>query len=395
MSTVTSDASGGPAGTAAPASPSLVDRWAEVYNRVGDLRAVAVLRIVLGPVVLLHLAPLVREASDGVHYDDHFWNPYASWMPRPSGELWELSLWVGVVAAVLMSLGILTRLATTTTFVVVAGNLLVSTTHFRHNRTFLAIVLGCLALLPVGHQLSVDAWWRRVRGRAWPTATSPLWPLMLLRVQVSLVYLASGISKLVDPDWFGGLVLWDRVVRYEHHLEPTPLPDWAIDLLTWRPLYFAVAPVAVLTEVFVGAGLWWTRGRLAALWVAFVFHLSIEISASVEVFSYAAVAALAIWVTPSTRDRTLALRTDGGGTRLLSRVVWALDWFARFRVVEAEPGAPSVTVVDRDGTARTGAAAVAFVLTRLPATFPLLPVLALVGSRRPVGVTASPDASDR
>lgn len=381
MSTVAEPA---PVAPAAGRSRSLVEWWAEVYARVGDLRAVAVLRIVLGPIVVLHLAPFLREARDGVHYDDHFWSPYASWMPRPSGELWELALMVGVGAAVLMTVGLATRIATVVAFVVVAGNLLVSTTHFGHNRTFLAIVLGGLALLPVGRQLSLDAWWRRARGRAGATDTAPLWPLMLLRTQVSLVYLASGVSKLVDPDWFGGLVLWDRVVRNQHHLEPTPLPGWSIDLLTWRPLFYVVAPVVVLSEVLVGLGLWWARGRLAALWVALVFHLSIEVSASVEVFSLAAIAALAIWVTPTTRDRTLLLpaEADGPGPRLLAATVRTLDWFARFRLVPADPDVRTVTVVDRDHTVLTGPAAVALVLTRLPLTFPLLPLLALLGRRR-------------
>ena len=106
----------------------------------------------------------------------------------------------------------------------VAGNLLVSRTHFHHNRTFLTILLFGLTLLPVGRVLSVDAWLARRRGRPLVDDVR-LWPLWLLRVQVSLVYVASGTSKLVDPDWFGGLVMWDRVVRRRHHLEPTPLPD--------------------------------------------------------------------------------------------------------------------------------------------------------------------------
>ena len=131
-----------------------------------------------------------------------------------------------------------------------------------------------------------------------------------LRAQVCLVYLASGFSKLVDPDWFGGLVLWDRVVRYQYVLEPTPLPAWAVDLLTERWLYYIVGPAAVFTELFVGVGLWFGRTRLAAVWVAIVFHLLIEVSASVEVFSYVAIAALAIWVTPSTRDRIVRVGGD-------------------------------------------------------------------------------------
>ena len=65
-----------------------------------------------------------------------------------------------------MSLGVLTRLSTSVTFVVVAGNLLLSETHFRHNRAFLAILLFGLALLPTGRTRSFDAWWRRRRGLA-------------------------------------------------------------------------------------------------------------------------------------------------------------------------------------------------------------------------------------
>ena len=63
-----------------------------------------------------------------------------------------------------MALGVLTRLTTTVTFLVVAGNLLLSETHFRHNRAFLAILLFGLTLLPTGRTRSFDAWWRRRRG---------------------------------------------------------------------------------------------------------------------------------------------------------------------------------------------------------------------------------------
>ena len=87
-------------------------------------------------------------------------------------RLWFAMLWVGAVAAVLMTIGLWTRVATATTFAVVAGNLLLSQTHFRHNRAFLAIVLGGIALLPAGRVLSVDAWWRRRRGRPWSHPTS-------------------------------------------------------------------------------------------------------------------------------------------------------------------------------------------------------------------------------
>ena len=274
-------------------------RWDDVLDWSGSIRAIAVMRIAIGPITLLHLRPFLRDAAAGVSYDDHFWQPFVAWLPELPAGVWFALVWVGAAAAVLMTIGLWTRLATVTAFTVVAGNLLLSQTHFRHNRTFLVILLGGLALLPAGRLLSVDAWRRRRAGRAAAPDVVALWPLWLLRVQVCLVYLASGTSKLVDPDWINGLVLWDRVVRYQTEL--APLPEWARDLLVERWPFYVIGPAAVLTELLIGVGLWHGRTRLAALWVALCFHVMIEISASVEVFSLAAIAALAIWVTPSTR----------------------------------------------------------------------------------------------
>ena len=366
--------------------------WDRVLDWSGSVRAVAVLRLAMGPITLLHLRPFLRDARHGVGYDDHYWEPFAAWMPHVPDRVWFAVLWVGAGAAVLMTVGLATRLTTVATLLAVAANLLLSQTHFRHNRAFLVILLGGLALLPAGRVLAVDAWLRRRRRRRRATvppdpATDPaihmvpLWPLWLLRVQVCLVYLASGTSKLVDSDWFGGLVLWDRVVRYRHVLEPTPLPAWATDLLTERWLYYGVGPAAVLTELFVGIGLLLGRTRLAAIWVALVFHALIEVSASVEVFSFAAIAALAIWVTPATRDRVVYVGGPATVRRSVSALVRAIDWFGRFRVVPAGDGEPRLSVVDRDGTTHTGRAAVALLLSRLPVTFPLGAPLLVIPAR--------------
>jgi hypothetical protein len=356
--------------------------WDAVLDWSGSVRPIAVLRWALGPIVLLHLRPFLRDAVDGVSYDDHFWEPFIPWLPHVSDRLWFAMLWVGAAAAVLMTIGLWTRVATATTFLVIAGNLLLSQTHFRHNRVFLVIVLGGIALMPAGRTLSIDCWWRRRRGRADVSDVAALWPLWLLRAQVCLVYLASGISKLVDPDWFGGLVLWDRVLRYQHVLDPTPLPGWAIDVLTERWLYYSVGPAAVLTELFIGVGLWFSTTRLAAVWVAIVFHLLIEISAAVEVFSFVAIAALAIWVTPSTHDRTVRVGGGAATSVAVMSLVRAGDWFGRFQVVRGAASGPAVTVVDRDGSVNVGIVAASLLLSRLPATFPIAAPVRMIVSRQ-------------
>ena len=207
---------------------------------------------------------------------------------------------------------------------------------------------------------AVDPLVRRVVAAPPRAAGAPaggaLWPLVLLRVQVSLVYFASGFSKLVDPDWLGGLVLWDRVVRYQHVLDPAP--GWvgstssrgARSTTSWPRRR---SPPSCSSA----AGLWFPRTRLVAIRVAIVFHLAIELGARVEVFSFAAIAALAIWVTPTPRDRSSAsaardaLRPDAG--------TWCPPWTGSSGSGRGRPaGGSRVVMVDRDGTTLHGRAAV-------------------------------------
>src|ERR687894_892420 len=290
------------------------------------MRGLALLRVLTGPVVLLHLRPCLSDTLDGRTYADAFHHPYAAWYPELPEAAYIALLWLAAVAAVAISVGFLTRLATATTFVIVAYNLFLSTTHFHNNRAYLLIVLGLLAVAPCGRELSVDAWLRRRRGLPALDTSAPGWPLWLLRFECAAIYGASGLSKLVDPDWFGGTVTWQRVVRARYQLDAWPLPDWTVSLLTDRGFHTGAAKVIVLTELFIAIGLWWRGSRYAAVWVALVFHVSIQLSASVQVFSFLAIAVLVIWAVPSTRDRVLRIDPATGRHRRLGALVRGLDW---------------------------------------------------------------------
>jgi Vitamin K-dependent gamma-carboxylase len=355
-------------------------RLDELLGRPVSMRALALLRIFAGPVVLLHLRPFLSDSLDGRIYSDAFYEPYATWYPELPGAVYIGLLWLAAVAAVAMSLGLLTRLATTTTFLIVAYNLFLSTTHFHNNRAYLLIVLGVLAVAPSGRELSLDAWLRRRRGLPALDPRAPGWPLWLLRFECAVVYGASGFSKLVDPDWFGGTVTWQRVVRAQDQLEAWP--DWVVSLLTDRSFHTGAAKLIVLTELFIALALWWRGTRYAAVWVAVIFHVSIEGSAAVQVFSFLAIAVLLVWAVPSTRDRLLRFDPADGAQRRFAALVRGLDWLARFRVEPAPPGSPP-QLVDRDGTMLAGAPAVAIALSRLPVTaWFALPALLLPAVRR-------------
>lgn len=360
----------------------MIARFDELLGRRVSMRSLALLRVLAGPAVLLHLEPYLADAKHGKTYQDVFSEPYADSYPELPESLYIGLLWLGAVAAVAMSLGLSTRVATATTFAIVAYNLFLSTTHFHNNAAYLVIVLAVLAVGPCGREISIDAWIRRRRGLPPLDPSAPAWPLWLLRFECATVYGASGFSKLIDPDWFGGTVTWQRVVRVRDDLETSPLPDWAISILTDRDFHTGAAKFVVLTEVFIALGLWWRGTRYATVWVAVVFHLSIEVSASVQVFSYLGIAVLVIWAVPSTRDRVLRVDPADPRHRRLATAVGALDWLARFRIEQAPPGAP-LELVDRDGTTVGGAPGVALVLSRLPLTaWFTLPTLLFPAVRR-------------
>jgi hypothetical protein len=273
-------------------------------------------------------------------------------------------------------------MATVTVFVIVTYNLFLSTTHLHNNRAYLVSVLAALAVAPCGRELSVDAWWRRSRGLEARSLTAPAWPLWLLRFVAATVYGASGLSKLLDPDWFGGRVTWHRLVLVRDRLEASVLPGWAIDILTNRSFHTGAAKLIVATELFIAVGLWWRRTRYAAVWVAICFHVAIQLSARVEVFSYLAIAALVIWAVPSTRDRVLVIDPGVASHRRFEHVVRSLDWLARFRVVHGEAG-ERLHAIDRDGGVVVGPGAICLTLSRLPVTaWFALPTLLLPSVRR-------------
>jgi hypothetical protein len=246
----------------------------ELLGREISLRPMHLLRVLVGPIVVLHLWPFLNDARHGHIYRDTFHEPYWSWYPELPRSLYIGLLCLGAITAVCMTLGVAVRATTAITFGVVGYNLFLSTTHVHNNRAVLFIVLGCLTATGVGE-------------------TGPAWPLWLLRIEMTSVYLGSGGSKLLDPDWFGGTVTWGRVLRVQDHI-----PSWAVGTLTDRSFHTGAAKVIVLTELFIAVGLWVRRTRLVAIGVAVCFHLAIQLTADVQTFSVLCISALVIWLDP-------------------------------------------------------------------------------------------------
>lgn len=277
----------------------MIERFDRFLGEQVSMRSLGIVRVLVGMVALMHLRPFVTDALQGDTYQDHFHHAYVALYPDLPEVAYTGLLIVGCLAAVGMSLGLWSRVTTSATFGVVAYNLFLSTTHMHNNRAYLVIVLALLAAAPCGRALSVDSWLRRRRGQATGDQTSAAWPLWLLRFECAAVYGASGFSKLIDPDWFGGTVTWGRMVAQEAALRSSALPAFVADLLLERSFHTFAAKLIVGTELFIAGGLWWRRTRRLAIAVAIVFHVSIQLTAHVQVFSYLALAVLFVWADPA------------------------------------------------------------------------------------------------
>ncbi len=277
---------------------SLLDRFDDVMETPISTRSIALLRILVGALAFVHLRALTVDAFDGDTHHDRFHEPYVDLLASIPLGPYRVIMAAGAVAAVAMAVGLATRFAAWTTFGVVAFHLLISTTHVHNNRAYLVTILLLLAMAPSGRSWSIDRWLADRRGGVARAETTLGWPLWLLRFACATVYFASGLSKLIDPDWFGGTVTWGRVTVGESDLRSSILPSGVVDVILDRTFHTYVAKAIVLTELFIALGVWWRRTRLWAVGVAIGFHAMIEISSNVQLFSWLAVAVLVVWADP-------------------------------------------------------------------------------------------------
>ena len=74
-----------------------------VFDARGSVRATCLLRILVGPIVVMHLWPFLAQARAGIYFADSFYVPWLDWMPVPPRELYFALLYLCVATAALMS----------------------------------------------------------------------------------------------------------------------------------------------------------------------------------------------------------------------------------------------------------------------------------------------------
>jgi hypothetical protein len=166
-----------------------------------------------------------------------------------------------------------------------------------------------LAVSPCGAALSLDQ--ARRDGNCWSAQQRPQWPLRLMQLQLSLIYLASALSKINGGTWPQG-----TAVSYALRLQDLVLlsaPHW----LTNSALLMNAATWGTLAiELSLAILVWNRRLRPWVLAAGVVMHTMIMITIAVGFFTLAMFVLYLAFIPPETVQR-LPRSAKGVATKIV------------------------------------------------------------------------------
>jgi hypothetical protein len=347
-----------------------VRRWRDA---MGDAYALGLVRIALGLLLFAGALRAARELEDEYFGDVFHW-PIVPEALVPSRGVYALLVVAQVLLAALVVAGhrgsarpALLLSALLGTYVLLCDRL-----QFHNNRWALDVYAALLAFAPCDRSFQL--------GPPPATRVGPLWAARLAQIQLALIYVASGGSKLLDPDWRDGRVLLERFRLYGPQAVAAGMPQHLLDWMIRPDVAGVLARLAIATELLLAVGLGSRSARIFALWWGVWFHLVIEATSRVEGFTWLTLSMYVLFVTPDLRMRRFFFDSSRAWGRWLARAVAVLDWLARFEVADGAPRGHVVVAVRRDGTPATGLRALAMVARCTPLLFPLWAPLALAAT---------------
>ncbi len=281
----------------------VLQRW---RDEVGDVTVLGAVRVALGVLLFMNALRAEGELGRGYFGDAFHW-PLLPESLVPSHGLYAALVLLQLVLAVLVVVGLRARDALLASALLGTYVLLCDRLQYHHNRWALFCYAGLLAFAPCDRSFRVHA----VAG----SRVGPLWAARLAQLQVSIIYLASGGSKLLDPDWRSGRVLLERFHLYAQAADETDVGARLLQRVSHPPVAGTLAMLAIATELFLAVGLWPRRTRVFALCLGVCFHLAIEATSRVEGFTWLTLAVYALFLTPDMRGWKLVAALEATFTR--------------------------------------------------------------------------------
>lgn len=277
--------------TGAPARPlaRCSAAWNRFFHAPLDLRVCAFVRIAYAVLVLIWLAILLPHLTQWYGNDGllplvaarKVLPPYQwsllEWLPQDDFALYA-AYTAAIVQTLLLLVGCFSRLNAACVFVWVFSfanrNYLILDSEDAAFR----LVGFFLILMPCGACWSVDSWLRTRGGLpAGPGHVAspprgPAWGLRLLQIQMCVIFLSAGLSKLEAPQWRDGTAMY-YVSRLDDYFGRFPTPDflwqtpWIVRGMTWG---------VIAIELVIPVVIWWRPARRWALAALLAFHMANE-----------------------------------------------------------------------------------------------------------------------
>ena len=275
----------------------------------------AVLRIALGIVGLISLAGLTPVGMywplDGLAPLPVEGNTIRSWLDaRGLSSLAGEALFGGLVCSfTAMMVGYRSDVAVFLSFIGLVAETHWNSLPLSSAHQVMTVLLFCLVWTETGQVWSLDA----RRAPEAPLRPQPAWPLWLMRYQVAVVYLSSGLFKFASPMWRDGTAAHWAMNLNAFHRFPWPLPTSLAPveaLLTWGTLGFEL-------------GFWllvlFRRTRSLALFAGIGLHAGLFATMELGPFSFLMVASYICYLDPECTTKSFAMLDNWLPGRRLER----------------------------------------------------------------------------
>lgn len=325
---------------------SAVQGWRTFWFSTEPAYTLGIIRIAFGVLAFLWSLELGFDLYDKFSVNgivpqpptyQFLWGVFYRW----PGDTALLAGWIVLmVASLVMIVGWHTKLATFLVFVMIMSFERRNPWIFNSGDGLIRILSLYLALSPCGAALSLDQ--RRRFGSFWSAQDIKVWPLRLMQVQISIIYITTVIAKLHGDTWQNG-----SAVSYTLRLDDMlllPSPAWMStspmigNAMTWGTL---------LVEFSIGVFVWNKRWRTKVLIAGVFLHLTILLTMVVGFFSLA-IFVLYLSFVPWERSKAVANDIHSRLSAVMQRV---LRRKADADAPEPEPGGSAAAEVDAAASA--------------------------------------------
>jgi hypothetical protein len=266
---------------------TIIDGWRAFWFRPRPAYTLGLVRMAFGALAVAWTFALLPDLYE--LFGEHGVIPQP---PRARYEWSVFEVWTGdkalligwvvlLVSAIAMTVGWHSRLAAILVFVLIHSFMARDRWVFNAGDALVTLEALFLALSSCGAALSLDQ--RRRTGSFWSAQCRAPWPIRLMQVQLSVIYLAAAQSKLAGRAWLDGSAV-SYAWRTDQSWALFPAPQWLtanailVNMATWG---------TVLVELAIAILVWNRQWRPWVLSAGVVLHLMIMVNLSIGFFSLA------------------------------------------------------------------------------------------------------------